>query len=308
MNPVHRAGWLVVFVLATLVHASVALAFQPDDQRREMPEGPRREVIPVPAELRETWKLAAFYEKCVLADGLPVLGSRRVADEALLEAAYLVDLMLANRDDVRRAMIVSKTRLAVMAASERTTDIPEHGDLQPASHWDRRARGLGATNARPAVSCGEENLLELRGDPYRGESILIHEFAHALHSMGLNNLDRKFDDRLKQTYQRALQAGLWEGTYAATNHHEYWAEGVQSFFDTNRANDSQHNHVDTREKLKQYDPDLAALIEETLGPSDWRYVPPRQRTALRHLETFDRSTAPRFSWQDRVVRDEDESP
>lgn len=51
-----------------------------------------------------------------------------------------------------------------MAQDEMTTDVPEHCDLRPKDYWDRRARRLGATDARPAVSCGEENLLCLPGD------------------------------------------------------------------------------------------------------------------------------------------------
>ena len=51
-----------------------------------------------------------------------------------------------------------------------------------------------------------------------------------------------------------MEEGLWKGKYAATNFHEYWAEGVQSWFDTNRENDHDHNHVNTREELKDVRP------------------------------------------------------
>ena len=44
-------------------------------------------------------------------------------------------------------------------------------------------------------------------------------------------------------------------------HHEYWAEGVQSWFNTNRPPDHDHNHVDNREELKAYDPPLAKLVK-----------------------------------------------
>ena len=37
----------------------------------------------------------------------------------------------------------------------------------------------------------------------------------------------------KKTYDSAMLAGLWKGKYASVNHHEYWAEGVQSWFDKN---------------------------------------------------------------------------
>src|SRR5205823_726343 len=107
---------------------------------------------------------------------------------------------------------------------------------------------------------------------YRTENILVQEFAHAIHLMGLNGIDREFDARLKKAYQQALDRGLWKKTYAATNHAEYWAEGVQSYFDTNAANNHDHNDVDTRAKLAKHDPELFRLIDEVFKQSKWRYV------------------------------------
>src|SRR5262249_29915296 len=158
--------------------------------------------------------------------GLPILSSDKVSDRALIEARFLIGQMLADRDDITAALVKNKVRFAVMAPTEQTTDIPEHRDLKPRDYWDRRARGLGATSGRPAVSCGEENLLNLKGDRYHNENILVHEFAHAIHERGLNRIDRGFDRRLWAAYDRAMKKGLWKKTYATTNHKEYWAEGV----------------------------------------------------------------------------------
>src|SRR5262245_19359950 len=130
-------------------------------------------VGPVPDKVRETFRLAPFYKKHIDAHGFPIVSSDKVSDAALNEAAYLVNQMLADRDDVRRALITNRVRLAVMAPTEQTTDIPEHSDLTPKDYWDRRARGLGPTRKRPAVSCGEVNLLKLRGDRYPRENIII---------------------------------------------------------------------------------------------------------------------------------------
>jgi len=43
--------------------------------------------------------LGPFYTKYVSAHGLPVVGSAKVSDFALREAAYLVDQMLGHRPD-----------------------------------------------------------------------------------------------------------------------------------------------------------------------------------------------------------------
>lgn len=253
-------------------------------------------VGPIPAEIREQFKLADFYTKGIIADGFPIVASAKVNDYALREAAYLINHMLSGRDDLRRMLIKNNVRFSVMACDEWTCDVPEHSDLKPASYWNRRARGLGATKARPSVSCGEENLLGFAGDPYRGESILIHEFGHAIQEMGVNYVDKTFAARLKKTYDAALQNGLWKETYAATNPHEYWAEGVQIWFHCNWTNRREHNHIGTRKELKEYDPGLSSLLTEVFGDPAWVYEAPAQRKEALHLTGYDPQTAKKFAW------------
>ena len=80
--------------------------------------------------------------------------------------------------------------------------------------------------------------------------------------------------------------------YALVNAAEYWAEGVQDWYDTNRTMDHDHNHIHTREQLKSYDPELAKLCAEVLGDSDWRFVSPRKRAGQGHLAGYNPATAP----------------
>ena len=61
----------------------------------------------------------------------------------------------------------------------------------------------------------------------------------------------------------AMDNGLWHQTYAATNYQEYFAEGVQSWFNVNKEADPPngiHNFVNIRDELKAYDPVLYELI------------------------------------------------
>lgn len=244
-------------------------------------------------------KLDPFYTKYVSAGGYPVVASKNVNDYALQEAAYLIDLMLAKRPDVKKAMIESGSRMIVIAHNEFTTDIPEYRRLKPKDYWDVRARGLGGSRRDPVCSCAEENVLGYPGDPYSTECILIHEFAHNIHLRGLVRVDKTFDDRLRKTYKAAMAKGLWRGKYAASNKNEYWAEGVQSWFDNNRENDSSHNHVNTRKELKGYDPGLAKLCEEVFGDTKLVYTKPATRLTG-HLKGYDPKTAPRFRWPERL--------
>src|SRR6188472_2921050 len=104
----------VLLLLLLLLRAAVLPAEEP-------------RVSAPPAEL----KLDSLYTKYVSANGYPIVASAKVSDYALLEAAYLVDLMLAERADVRKAMIESGSRLIVMGHAELTTDFPEYKHLKP---------------------------------------------------------------------------------------------------------------------------------------------------------------------------------
>ncbi len=214
-----------------------------------------------------------FYQKHVEADGIPVIGSEKVEDRALLAAKEVVEEMLGYRDDLLAAMRMRGAYVGIMSRDEVTTDIPEHRHLadDPAVDWNQRARGLGGTPANPITTAGEENLLCLVADRYRGENILVHEFAHAIHLIGIDLAEPGFDDELRQLYEEAMAGDLWSDTYAATNRREYWAEGVQSWFDVNQdPQEGVHNHVDTRAELRDYDPALSALIERFMGDGVWR--------------------------------------
>jgi cyclophilin family peptidyl-prolyl cis-trans isomerase len=295
---IQKRSWAPITVF------SVALALFPacrTDTGRTVPS-----IGPVSDELRTEFELSPFYAKGLKVGQLPIVGSAEVSDAALLEAAWIVDKMLGDRRDILDSMAAQSVRLVVMAWNEFTTDVPEHAQLEPAVYWDRRARGLGATPDAPAVSCAEENLLAFAGDPYEQENILIHEFAHAIHAMGLNRVDPTFETRLTEAYAKAKNLGMWRGTYAITTPAEYWAEAVQSWFDDNRENDALHNRVNTRDELKEYDPDLAALCAEVFGEGAWRYRKPQIRGPedSAHLASFDWSAAPRFRWREYPLTDE----
>ncbi len=89
-------------------------------------------------------------------------------------------------------------------------------------------------------------------------------------------------------------------TYGRTNRAEYWAEGFQDWYDTNRTMDHDHNHIHTRDQLKTYDPELAKLCADVMGDTEWRYVSPRLRAGTGHLKGYDPATAPKVKLLDHI--------
>lgn len=222
-----------------------------------------------------TLGLDSFYRKYLDGNGIPVLASEQPDDIAVRQACLIVVHMLSKSRPIREAAIAAGLKAAVIGRDEVTTDIPEHRDLYqafPGQDWDNRTRGVGATNIRPVSSCGEENLLCLANDPLRGEFVLVQSFSHGVRSLGIGAVDDTFPRRLDDTYRAALNAGLWRGTFAETEPGQYFAEGVQSWFNTNgeaSPPDGNHNEVNTRTELRAYDRRLADLIAEYFPDDDW---------------------------------------
>lgn len=214
--------------------------------------------------------IPSFYQKYIETEGLYVTSSGKVSDEALLKACDIISLMLAKRPDVKAHMVKKGCHVMVIGKDEETCDLPEFAHIcnceDSIKYWNWRARGFGgAPEDEFSSSCGEENLLALPQDKYVGENILIHEFAHLIHTVGIVGVEPDFNERLEALRQNAIQKGLWEKTYAVSNKEEYFAECVQSFFNCNRYAEPAngvHNWVNRRTKLKTYDPDMYRLLQE----------------------------------------------
>ena len=96
----------------------------------------------------------------------------------------------------------------------------------------------------------------------------MHEFAHSLHLTGLAVVFPSFDRELRGLYASARASNTWGGGhYAMTDYKEYFAEGVQSFFDANMADS--YAPV-TREQLRRRDPNLYNFLVRYLGNNPWR--------------------------------------
>ena len=95
--------------------------------------------------------------------------------------------------------------------------------------------------------------------------------AHTIHGVGILPNDTTFNSKLQQLLDAAVSEGKYKNTYAKTNIWEYWAEGVQDWFNVNaevEGTDGKHNFLNTREELKSYDPGLYKLLSNYFPETD----------------------------------------
>jgi hypothetical protein len=175
----------------------------------------------------------------------------------------------------------------------------QHG-LKPILHLDHTARFLDYSPQIKLLVVGQENVLANSKDPYATGCQVIRVFAKAIYhvtgtrpvdpnwdqrgrdvqqyEMRVQRMDIRFDEKLKELHAKALSAGKWKGTPAIHDRVEYWAEGILAYFDaagTGMTPTDANHPITTREALKEYDPDLFSLVDETMaykGKVDWRYA------------------------------------
>ncbi|KAK3773272.1 hypothetical protein RRG08_053657 [Elysia crispata] len=216
--------------------------------------------------------LDIFYQKYTEAYGILVVSSKHVPDDALRRACYVLRFMLADHSVVREWVYRMSGRIGVMGKDEVTNDIPEHRHYS--DWWNRRTRGLGSSYNMPVTTAGEENILCYQKDNYRSQDIMVHELSHCIHFLGAAVGIQGWDGRLRAAYAHAKKTGLFEDTYFMENAQEYFAEGVQSYFNVQKFvpyPDGVQGPIATRDALKDYDPDLYNVIKE-IFPCDNTYL------------------------------------
>ena len=227
--------------------------------------------------------LDPFYRKVCMVGHIPVVSSGAVADGALVAAADIVFNMLKPRPDITRELEANKLRVGVIGQRETAVMMPEYRDLPtvfPNDDWSQRA--YSATIRRPLLAIPEENLLCSPNDTYPGQSVLTHEMGHSVVDLGYRMMNATFWSRVDAAYRSAMATGKFRNSYAATNTAEYWAEGVQDFFDASLAYNGPNGEgngydspVGDRATLAQYDPTLYELVRQVLTDNPWRPSCPR---------------------------------
>ena len=231
----------------------------------------------------------SFYTKRLTSQtGIVIKSDDDVADSTLQATAGLVDAELgkATTNGIAKEMVRNHNQVAVFGAHEIAYMLPEqrygfNKDMYVVA-------GLGGYQGDGFVSSiSETNVLRTQGDPdparnnngYTNESVLIHEFAHAIKLGGLDTMkDQTLADRFYKAYAHAKATGLWGDTYAYQNSDEFFATMAAIWFNVMSESwdgtyDGVRGPVNTRDEFRQYDPETYAVFADIFPaitlPAPW---------------------------------------
>ena len=201
-----------------------------------------------------------FFTKKLMIKGIPIKAPECVDDKAMVEAGKRIWSQIGKQPGIILNMANAGAELHIIGKNQVTSDLPylRHYRGQPYDGKltiDERTRGVGGRQA----SCGEENLLKLKKDRYRGRDICRHEFAHTILNHGMDPLSVKM---VKDQYAKSIAEGKWKNCYAASNYNEYWAELTMWYFGTHGDyRDITPTPRDGPEWLKSYDPGGYEMVD-----------------------------------------------
>ena len=169
-----------------------------------------------------------YFQKYMNVSGIVVVAPSIVSDEQMVRSRGVITGMLANRSDLLQDMAANNTRIFIRESYD------------------------GIASASTAYMPVD--------DPYC--DTFIHEVAHLIDFA----IDRQsdgavFNARLRALYLAAFNNNRWPGEYALTNAEEYWAEMVKFWLWEYMPS----SLAATYPTVKDYDPEIVKLIEETIG-------------------------------------------
>jgi hypothetical protein len=250
-----------------------------------------------------------YYTKFTWAREFTVLG-QSAGNEALLKVNDTIRKMFAYRHDILKALIADGVKLVVLGKNETISDLPEYKG-RDVKGLDRLVRSVDYSPETKTLVVDETNLLRDLRDPLSSGCEVIRVMAKAMYyatglrevdpnwesrprgiwqqyELRVQRMDVRFDQKLKDLHEKAITAGKWKGTPGINDRADYWTWGVLAYFDATGAGMTPvgaDHPITTREMLRDYDPDLFALVDETMaykGRVDWRY---QEAISLAQIQT-----------------------
>lgn len=242
----------------------------------------------------------SYYTKFTWAREFKVVG-REASDAALLTANDTIRKMFAYRHDILKALMAAELKLVVLGRDESIANLPEYEASPDKGKIDALVR-CGYVPELKLLIAGEENLGADPRQPGVGDNHVVRSFACAIYQrlaarpvdeqwqqrprnvwqqyeLGVERVDQRLGEKLNTLFGQATSAGKWMGTPAIHDAQAYWVCGVLAYFDAadqQPAPRGSRDAITSREALREYDPELAALVHESFaydGRVDWRLRP-----------------------------------
>lgn len=185
-----------------------------------------------------------LYKWHLNVNGAHILGTDDVSSRSLRQARDILLGMTSTRVDLFAAM--TRTGLKIIIFDSDATPLHTLPDFQDWPLAPFKAGGFLSSAAGYTIAAPDTNL--------KCSPILVHEIAHAIDD-AIEPSAPWFTEERDKAYQNAMETGLWNGEYAETNKHEYFAEAVARHF-RRQAGES---------VLLKKDPKAAALIAGVFG-------------------------------------------
>ena len=198
----------------------------------------------------------SYYRKYLDVRGVAVMSSHDVSDEELYQVRDTILAMLSDRPDILNTAAEIGYRVTIypdrFEQGGLVTDLPEFRD----SGLLENVQGAAGRTPYGWVAAAPETARHCN-------HVLIHEVAHLVEdALRLQPGSEEFLTRLESAYRSAILRGRWQERYASTDLLEYWAEAVRAWFTPSEFAGWLGPGY---QKLADYDPIAAALVEDVFG-------------------------------------------
>jgi hypothetical protein len=213
------------------------------------------------------------YTKYITGGGVIIVGGTAVPDEALLAAREAVVFMTSARPEFQDILQRNEVRISLFGPEGDTSVLPEYQDENEPGGF-----AMGMTDASMTANAA---WLCYPGNWDPGGNTVIHELTHTINHVVFEEINELIF--YEQIYELALDAinngvfipgeqYLEEGKQADISNHmgEYWANAVEGYLMNRPGFKRSH---DTRDWIRENDPNLYELITRYFPTEEWTYCP-----------------------------------
>lgn len=195
-----------------------------------------------------------FYTKYLDVEGIGIIGSDNVNDNAFYRAKDIVLKITSKHLQFRRDLF--GTRLMLAARGTWIWNLPELREYQGSPF------GCSYISTDGDGFCA--SVVEWDSLPNMG--VLTHELGHAIVPL-IFRIEPNFENLLNQAYERAAESGVWANDrFFSQGKWEYWAEGVRMW--THDVGTGRR--FETKDAFIEHDPGIA-LLDNWLHVGDIPY-------------------------------------